>query len=597
MTPGVPYAARVRAYLAGAMVTLGILGVGMRAWALQVGDTEKYQALAERQHEMAVRIPAPRGEIVDTHGRPLAVSADTASIWANPREIRDVTAAAEKLASLVPALGAASLEEKLGTDRSFAWIVRRVTPELAVKIREAAVPGVYVAHEPRRWYPGKTVAGPIVGRADIDGVGVDGIELALNGTLTGTQGAGHALRDARGRRMFVDGMAQPTPGATVQLTLDRSIQAIADRALAETITQHNAKSGVVVVLDVATGRVVAMSTAPTYDPNIATPTPPRNKPVTDVFEAGSVMKLFTIAAALDAGIVSPTTEFEVSSIQVGPKTIRDVHHDTLLDVSGIIKRSSNVGTVKVAQRMGKEKLDAALRRFGFGAKTGIELPGEGSGTLRPGAKWREIEHATIAYGYGLTVTPLQIAAGLAAIGNDGIYHPPRIIEAIAPASGEAQLAPIAEGRRVISARTAGQMRSMMASVFEGGKGSGTGASIVVPGFRCGGKSGTAHKWDSAARMYSPDRYLSSFVGLAPIENPRLAIVVLIDEPSGGDYFGGKVAGPVFAAVASEALRYLGVPGESLVCPAVVKGARPPLITPPKTCTIPSPPLPASKPAL
>lgn len=597
MTPGIPHGARIRAYLAGAVVTLGILGVGMRAWALQIGDADKYQALAERQHELSVSIPAPRGEIVDTRGRPLAVSADTDSIWANPREIRDVTTAAEKLATLVPALSAASLEEKLGADASFVWITRRVTPAVAKTIREAALPGVYLAREPRRWYPGKTIAGPIIGRADIDGVGVDGVELALDAALTGTRGTGNALRDARGRRMFADGMAQPTPGATVKLTIDQSIQAIADRALADGIARNSAKGGVAIVLDVATSRVLAMATAPTYDPNIATATPPRNKPVTDAFEAGSVMKLFSISAALDAGVVSPTTVIDTHFVTVGRKTVRDDHFDASLDVAGIIKRSSNVGTVKIAQRLGKQPMEAALRRFGFGAKTGIELPGEQPGRLRSASTWRDVEHATMSYGYGLTITPLQLAAAVAAIGNDGVYRAPRILESITQSDGTTQAMPVVAGRVAVNPRTAAQMRAMMGLIFEGGKGQGTGHSVVVPGFHTGGKTGTARKWDAQAKEYSTERYLSSFVGLAPLANPRLAIVVIVDEPSEGDYYGGLVAGPVFAAVASESLRYLGVPGESLVCPPVERGARPPLVTPRRICTIPSPPLPAPKPAL
>jgi cell division protein FtsI (penicillin-binding protein 3) len=589
MTPGVPHAARIRAYLTGALISAGILGVTMKAYALQVDNADLYQNLAEKQHAMAVSIPAPRGEIVDTRGRPLAISADTDSIWANPREIVDVTDTAEKLAKLLPNLDASALEAKLGTDRSFVWLSRRVSPELAAAIAKADIPGIEIAREPRRWYPSKTIAGPIVGRADIDGIGVDGIELSLNEQLTGTQGAGNALRDARGRRMFADGMAQPLPGSTVQLTIDRSLQAIADEALAAGIATNSAKGGVAIVLDVATSRVLAMSTAPTYDPNIGMASPPRNKPVTDAYEAGSVLKLFSVSAALDAGVVSPTTIFDVQFVQLGPKMLRDHYHDVTLDVAGIIKRSSNVGTVKITQRLGKAPLEAAYRRFGFGTKTGIELPGEQSGRLRSSSTWRDVEHATMAYGYGLTITPLQLAAGVAAIGNDGVYRSPRIVESITKSTGEVEVMPVVEGHVAIKPKTAQQMRTMMGTVFEGGKGQGTGQSVVVPGFYCGAKSGTARKWDAENKEYSTEKYLSSFVGLAPLDKPRIAIVVTIDEPSEGAYFGGAVAGPVFAAIASESLRYLGVPGESLVCPPPTPGKKP-LVTPPKICTIPAPPV-------
>jgi len=593
MTPGIPHSARMRAYLAGAVLTFAIVGVAARAWGLQVSEASKYRELAARQHAINVDIPAPRGEVIDVLGRPLAVSADADSIWANPREIHDVTETAAKLAGLIEN-DAATLEAKLGVDRRFVWIARHVKPELAAKVRDAKLPGIVVAKEPRRWYPGRTIGGPVIGRADIDGNGLDGIELSMNEHLTGTRGAASAIRDSRGKRMFADGVAQPQPGATVKLTLDRSIQAIADTALADAVTLHKAKSGTVVVLDVATSHVLAMSSFPSYDSNTGEGITggARNRPVTDGFEAGSVMKLFTVAAALDAGTVNADTWFDVQGgvMQLGYKTIRDTHHDKALTTSGIIKRSSNVGAVKVAQRLGRERLHATLKRFGFGAKSGIELPGEQVGTLRPFEKWRDIEFATMSFGYGLTVTPLQLAAALAAIGNGGIYHAPRIVDSIALADGTPVARPTVEGRPVVTAKTATALRSMMASVFEGGKESGTAASIVVPGFRCGGKTGTAHKWDAEARKYADHRYLSSFIGLAPIDKPRLAIVVLVDEPSGGDYYGGKVAGPVFATVASESLRYLGVPGESLICPPPVPGVvvNPLAVVAPKTCVTPAP---------
>lgn len=593
MTPGIPHAARMRAYLAGAVLTFAIVGVGARAWGLQVSDAQKYRELAARQHAINVDIPAPRGEVVDALDRPLAVSADADSIWANPREIHDVTEVAAKLATLVD-VDAATLEAKLGVDRRFVWIARHVKPELAEAVRVAKLPGIVVTKEPRRWYPGKTVGGPVVGRADIDGNGLDGIELSMNEYLTGTRGAASAIRDSRGKRMFADGVAHPTPGATVKLTLDTSIQAIADAALADAVTQHKAKSGTVVVLDVATSRVLAMSSFPSYDSNTGEGITDgaRNRPVTDAFEAGSVMKLFTVAAALDAGVVSPDTWWDVQggALKIGYKTIRDVHHDKVLTTSGIIKRSSNVGAVKVAQRLGRERMHAAFKRFGFGTRSGIELPGEQSGRVRAWDTWREIELATMSFGYGLTVTPVQLAAAAAAIGNGGIYTSPRIVDSIVGADGTLIRKTTVEGQPVISAKSAAALRAMMRSVFEGGKDGGTAASLVVPGFECGGKSGTAHKWDAEAKKYAEKRYLSSFIGLAPIDKPRLAIVVLVDEPTGGDYYGGKVAGPVFATVASESLRYLGVPGSSLVCPPPVPGVviSPLAIQPPKTCVTPAP---------
>jgi cell division protein FtsI (penicillin-binding protein 3) len=590
MTPGIPRAARLRAYLVGVVVTAGLAGVAWRAWALQVDEGDHYRALAAKQYALTVRIPAPRGDIIDAHGRPLAVSAAADSIWANPREIRDVTDTADKLARLLGS-DPVTLEAKLGGDRRFVWIDRHVTPELARVVAAAKLPGIEVSKEPRRWYPARATGGSVVGRSDIDGNGLDGIELTMNAELVGHRGAGRVLRDARGKKMFADGIEPPESGATVQLSLDSPIQASAEAALGEAVRAHKAKSGVAVVVEVATGRVLAMASAPSYDPNAPSaadrhgaPHPPaatdnrgaRNRAVTDAFEAGSVMKVFSIAAALEAGTVAPDTEFDLGGgqLKVGPKTIRDVHHDPYLTVAGIIKRSSNVGTAKIALRFGAEPLYAALRRFGFGKRTGIELPGEQSGMLRDGARWREIELATISYGYGLAVTPLQIAAALAAFGNHGVYREPRIVERVLDPDGTLLYQAAPAVRQVVSDKTATAMLAMLASTFEGGKHAGTAAAIVVPGFRCGGKTGTAHKLDPVTKQYAPDHYLSSFAGIAPIDHPRLAIVVIIDDPSGGDYYGGKVAGPVFATIASFALRYLGVPGESPICAPPVPGAPP-----------------------
>lgn len=568
MTPGVPRAARIRAYLASIIVTLGLGGAAVKAWAVQIDDGEHYRELAERQHAMRLDIPAPRGEVVDTHGHPLAISADADSIWANPREVHDVTGTAEKLSKLIGG-NAGALEGKLASDHAFVWIDRHVTPDVAKAVRAAKLSGIEVTSEPRRWYPAKSVAGPVIGRADIDGNGLDGIELSMNDLLMGKRGSAKALRDARGRKMLAADLAPPEPGARVRLTLDRSIQAIADVTLAEAVSENEAKSGMVVVLDVPTGKVLAMASYPTYDPNAGNVHGARNRPVTDAFEAGSVMKVFSVLAALEDGTVKPTTGFSIGTyFKVGPKRITDVHDYPYLTVADILKVSSNIGAAKIALRLGAEKLHAYYKKFGFGAETGIELPGERTGMLRDGSTWRDIELATMSYGYGLTVTPIQIAAALAAVGNAGTYHAPRIVEDVVEADGTVLYRSQAEARQMVSPKHAAEMIAMLARVFEKGEGdepiNGTAHRLVVPGFRCGGKTGTAYKYDPALHAYAKRRYLSSFVGLAPIDNPRLAIVAMIDEPSSGKHYGADVAGPVFARVASESLRYLGVPGEAIV---------------------------------
>ena len=510
MTPGVSRGARARAYLAGFVVTFGLFGVAMRAWALQVDDGARYHMLAERQHEMHVDIPAPRGDVLDVHGRPLAASADADSIWANPHDVRDVAATAEKLATLL-GTDASVLEAKLGGDHKFVWLDRHVTAEIAHKVAAAKLPGIEIAREPRRWYPGRAVAGPVIGRADIDGNGLDGIELAMNAMLAGKRSTMDALRDARGHTMLADGLAHATPGATVHLSLDRSIQAIAEAALQDAVITNKPKAGVVVVLDVATSRVLAMASSPTYDPNTGEAHGARNLPVTDAFEAGSVMKVFSVATALENGVVTPDTELQIgNSFSVGNRAITDHEFDAYLTVTGIIKRSSNIGAAKIALRLGGEKLYAGLHAFGFGGKTGIELPGERVGMLRNGKNWRDIDLAHIAFGYGLTVTPLQVAAAFASIGNHGVYTEPRIVDEVDDVDGTVTYRGEGQVHRSISAQTAEMMMKMLEAVFDkdvNGKGGGTAKGLDVAGFKCAGKTGTAYKFDPVTHSYGNHRSL------------------------------------------------------------------------------------------
>lgn len=569
-TPGISQGARLRACVVGVVISVGLVGVAFRAWALQISDGQRYRALAERQHAARIDTPPPRGDVVDTQGRPLAVSANADSIWANPREVRDVATTGEKLAGILHA-DPLKIEAKLAVDHRFTWIDRHVKPDIARAVQAANLSGIEVAKEPRRWYPMRSVGASVIGRVDIDGNGVDGVELTMNQLLAGKRSTVAAVRDAKGHMTLADGLASVEPGAKVRMSLDRSLQSIAEAALQTAMTTHKAKSGLVVVLDVATSRVLAMANSPSYDPNASDPRGARNLSVADAFEAGSVLKIFSVASALDAGVVTPETGFALGGeFLVGKRPIRDVHADPYLSVSGIIKRSSNIGAAKIALRLGRDRLYAGLRRFGFGEKTGIELPGERTGALRNGSQWRDIDLAHIAFGYGLTVTPLQLAAALAAIGNHGQYREPRIVEEVTDHNGGVLYRSHGAVHQAVSKATADAMMAMLISVFDKDKPGGTGGTgdnggtakdIVVTGFACAGKTGTAHKYDPNTKQYS-DLYLSSFAGLAPAANPQLSIIVMIDEPRGGDYYGSKVAGPVFATVASESLRYLGVPGDA-----------------------------------
>ena len=557
----------VRARILGVagLLTVLLAAIAYRAYGLQIRETDHYRLLAQRQHIATVEVPAPRGVLYDATGAELAVSADIDSIYANPREIDDLVATAEKLGQLCE-LDAAELEARLASPRHFVWIERHVSAAEATAVKASGLPGIYLTPEPRRFYPGRRLAGPVIGFAGIDGRGLDGIELTMNDELAGKRISAAAVRDASGDLMLPDVGARPRPGAAVTLTLHRYVQMAAERALEKSMSVDKALAGVVVVLDVKTGDVLALASWPSYDPNRpagAREGGARNRAVTDVYEIGSIMKVFTIAAALDSGAVTPDTWFDIEGgrLAVGRKIIRDTYHDQRLSVGGILKRSSNVGAVKIARQVGRERLHQALLRFGFGQKTGIELPGEETGLVRSPARWGEIGFATHAFGYGMSVTPLQVAAAFAAVANGGVYLPPRLVREVRGESGKVLYLRKPEGRRVLSDKTARQLAPMMASVFERGKESGTAQSLTLDGFRAGGKTGTAHKIDPATGRYGDKLYLSSFAGFAPLEDPRVAVLVLIDEPHGENHYGGKVAGPVWVEVMTATLRYLGVPTE------------------------------------
>ena len=562
---------RVRMVGVVAIITTLLGAVAYRAYGLQIDQADRYRELAERQHIATVQVPAPRGAIYDATGAELAATADIGSVYADPQKVHDLGGTAEKLGRILD-IEPAEIEARLSSPGHFVWIKRHVTQEQARAARAAKLEGVHLTPEPRRFYPGRGLAGPVLGFADIDGRGLDGIELTMNERLSGRRVSAEALRDASGTLMMPDGPVEPDPGASVTLTIDRFVQYTAERALAAAIEKHRAKAGVIVVLDLPTGGVLAMANWPTYDPNRPAGVrdrAARNRAVTDVYEIGSIIKAFSVAAALEAGTVAPDTVFDVGGgkMRVANHTIGDTYRDRSLTVSGIIKRSSNVGAAKIAQMLGRDALRAALVRFGFGQKTGIELPGEEIGLVHAAKRWGPIELATISYGMGLSVTPLQVAAAFAAIANGGVYRSPRVVREVRDARGQVLARPpeVVE-RRVISARTADQMKVMLASVFERGKHSGTAHGVLLPGFRAAGKTGTAHKIDPATRRYADHLYLASFAGFAPLDDPRVLVLVLIDEPDPEQHFGGQVAGPPWLEVTAETLRYLGVVGATTPAP-------------------------------
>ena len=537
------------------LVAFGVLGLHVRrAHHLQVESGDHFRELAEEQYLRQVDLPPRRGAIHDRNGNELATSADVDSVYCNPRMLAPGSAS-----RLAAALGMPlrEVEEKLRSRRFFAWLKRRVPKAEAERVQKLELPGVTVTKEPRRYYPNAELAGPLLGFTDSDGSGIEGIEKVLDSTLAGERRAMSGMRDALGRDLLTEAPdVEDTTGQAVSLTIDRFVQFTAERVLKATVERWRAQAGTAILLDVRTGEVLASATFPTYDPNRpgdpgqgpagAQRVPARNRAVTDSYEPGSTVKTFTIAAALDARVVKPTDAWNTTGgvMKIGKYTIHDSHAHGILSTAEVLKVSSNIGAAKIGKRLGAEGLDHALRAFGFGQRTGIEMPGEQAGRLRRTESWGDIGLATVAFGQGLTATPLQIANAYATIANGGVWHAPRIVRG-SKAPPE---------RRAIDVATADLVRKMLESVTEEG---GTAASLKTSLYKIAGKTGTAQKVDPGTRRYSSSKYISSFAGFAPAHAPRIAMVVAIDEPV-GQHFGSVVAAPAFQAIAEETLRYLGV---------------------------------------
>jgi cell division protein FtsI (penicillin-binding protein 3) len=567
---------KVRLALFGlGLLALGLL-VGRRAFQLQVREAAQLREWAENNYLREIEIAPRRGRILDRKGHELATTADLDSVFCNPRQLAHVPDGGQKLAKALH-LDARELEKTLAGKKElyFAWVKRRVTPEESRAVAALGLPGVGTRKEPRRVYPSGTLAATVVGHAGLDGKGLEGVELGFDAAL---QGAGMELvgmHDRLGRDLLVDGAidSSSSAGKDLVLSLDRYLTYETERILAETVHKHNAKAGMSVMLDPRTGEIIAMASVPTYNPNDpadAAKRGARNRTISDTFEPGSTLKTFTFAAALDAGKVKPDDRFDcqMGQLVVGKFHIRDDHPKGVLTAAEVLKYSSNIGTVKIARRLGKENLWNALDRFGFGRPTYLGLPGERRGILRPVSRWGEIEFATHAFGQGLTVTPVQLAAGFAAIAAHGMYHPPRLALHYLGKDGSRE--PVArppEARgdtRVMSESAARTLLGIMQGVTEDG----TAKAAAIPGYPVAGKTGTAQKVTNG--RYDPSKYLASFVGIVPANDPRLVIAVMIDEPQ-GIHYGGVVAAPAFKAIAETALRYLGV---APTAPIVAKGKQP-----------------------
>lgn len=529
---------------------LVLLALVARAVNLHVLQQE---FLAEQGKERNLRVEplaAHRGVIRDRQGKPLAVSTPVTSLWADPRAVLDASEQWVRLRDN-PVLDRDELARAVRgqEEREFIYLERHLPPNQAEKVLEQDLPGIHALTEYRRYYPAGEVASHVVGMTNIDEQGQEGAELAFNKVLKGDPGRKQVVRDLHGRVIRdLEVMEPADPGAELNLSIDLRIQYLAYRELLAAVSEHEAASGSAVVLDATTGEVLAMANHPSYNPNQRErqkPAARRNRSVTDLFEPGSTIKPLTVAAALQNDLVTPDTTIDTSPgrIRVDGKTIRDHRDYGRLDVSGVLTKSSNVGATRLALRMGEHQLPRFFGRFGLGEDTGLDFPGESQGVLPWRTQWRDIEQATLSYGYGLSVTVLQLARAYAVLANEGVRVPVTLRKRETRPAGE----------QVLDRGVANQVVTMLRSVVSR---EGTARRAMVPGYEVAGKTGTVHK--VTENGYADDRYIALFAGMAPAEDPRYVTVVLVDDPRGEDYFGGLVAAPAFSRIMEGVLRTLEV---------------------------------------
>jgi cell division protein FtsI (penicillin-binding protein 3) len=549
----------------------GFAAVGLRLVHLQIIEQGELSRRAERQQERLVKLEPKRGTIVDRMGRELAVSVDVDSVYGVPTEVENPRPVAKELARILHK-NAADLERRLASDRHFVWLSRKVDPARAERVRDLDRSAIGLQTESRRFYPKKTLAGTVLGFTNVDNKGIEGVELWYDSMLRGVDGLVLAEKDARGRTVFPGGhgfqFRQPQAGKDITLTLDEVIQHIAEKELDKGLAESKARGGVCIVMNPQTGEVLALSVRSTlrgrgaFNPNEPKQYRPeewRNRAVTDAFEPGSIFKMVTAAAALEEKVVHPQERIDCSagSIQVADRVIKDAHRNGVLTFTDVIAESSNVGTIKVALRLGKARFAKYLSAFGFGRKTGVDLPGEISGLVKDHRLWSGVSLGSISIGQEIGVTPIQMAAAYSAIANGGILMKPYLVSEIRdPKDKEGKeqvtVGPVSVGRAV-SEETSRTVRQILQKAVE----TGTGQKAKPAGYSAAGKTGTAQKIDQRTGLYSKEDYVSSFVGFAPAGAPKLVIVVMVDSPVGVTW-GGSVAAPVFKAVAEQSLTYLQV---------------------------------------
>ncbi len=538
--------------------SLCVMALSTRAFDMQIVDSDFYKHQGDARQLRVVSIPAHRGEILDRNGEPFAVSTPVNSIWINPQQALQNTSKLPQLAKLLGVNSSALLARiQKHSKREFLYLKRHVSPELAEKVKQLNVTGVALQNEYKRYYPSGEVAANVIGFSDIDDNGQEGIELAFDDWLKGLPGKKKVIRDRLGRAFDdVERIRAAEPGKPVTLSLDKRLQYLTYRALKAAVLKHNAVAGSAVVMDIHTGEILAMVNLPSFNANDRSQLraeATRNRAVTDVFEPGSTMKPISLAAALETSRWKPYYKVETAPgyMKVQGNMIRDTRNHGTLDVSGVIAKSSNVGISKIMLAIDPELQWEMYQKFGFGYDTGSGFPGEASGRTSLSALQNDFERASMAFGYGISVTPLQLARAYAALAADGVLRPVSFLKLDDDAK------PV-QGERIMKAETAQAIRKMMQKVVSP---EGTGKKARVANYSIAGKTGTVHKF--VAGGYAEDRYLSVFAGIAPAEKPELAMVVLIDEPRNGMHFGGDVAAPVFSTVMTGAMRLFDVPPDRI----------------------------------
>jgi cell division protein FtsI (penicillin-binding protein 3) len=576
---------RLRLGVAKVFLMLLFAVVAGRAFQLQVLQGEKLKRLGERQHLKEWIVLPKRGAVMDRTGEPLALSLEAQSVYARPHRIHDPETVSRSLAKILN-LDVVEVNQKMTSDKPFVWIKRQIGPQEAEQIQALSADGVGMFYEPNRYYPQGQLAGQVLGFVGRDSEGLEGLELHYNDYIRGEAGSSVIERDALGRRVLVQGVEglQIPPGGDIHLTLDTSVQHLAEKELEATISKYRAKAGVAIVVEPFTGEVLALANYPSFNPNNFSKQSSqqrRNRAVADSFEPGSTFKTILAAAALEEGVVGREDLFycEMGKYSYAGKTIHDTHPYGWLPFSKILQVSSNIGFTKVAEKLKKDRYFKYIEKFGFGQPTGIDVPGEVPGLLRKPESWSAIDLATHAFGQGISATPMQMVMAYAAIANGGFLMRPYVVRRVVGSQGEVLLENQPHVvRRVISEKTARLLASMLKEVTNEG---GTGVMASVEGFEVAGKTGTAQKADLAHGGYAASKRVGSFVGFVPADAPKLVALVLVDEPEVNVY-GGVVAAPVFRNIAQGALRHLAVaPQKPDLLPTTVGQAELPVRRAPK----------------